>query len=589
MTMQERPLGFPAVPVGSGGTPIDLVVFIYRGGAKLRIDKALVSIRDGLLGSACPERRAVVESLHEEIQSKVALGKSAATINSTYFALVNFFKWLDEDGRQLNYESLTRAFIDWTEHLIHRYSVVGDLKQKSAYQTAVNLASCISPVIGLQAARSSGRRDRSPASSLMRITRLRGPRSGKGLNNGKDDKQDLSITIRFCQFLSDICNGLSADNLRAPLPISVRLSDGREILLNCGLKRAGVLTGDLSASARRSSIVRRARAAVAEDVSLAELGSRSAVINIRIHAELLVLIAQTGMNLQQAAFLERNTFRWRTEGDQAIAFLVHKGRRGGGAIFRAFKQYRDHLERYLKWLDAVGLSAIDNRLFPFLPGRGGRVRASGDPGSYEPIRGLCRTVGVPFIGAQGLRKTRVNWLLRNGVDVVDAAILSAHAPETMLAVYEEPHHQVTIDQVTRFHRGQEAALAAASAGVCVSNRRTPDLVEGAPHGAPKPDCINPAGCLFCKHHRDVASEDYVRRLVSERTLRVNELALWTSSKKFDTHPANALVERITEKLAEFSAKGSPFNHWVNQATDDARAGVHHPHWVAQIELSSILL
>lgn len=58
-------------------------------------------------------------------------------------------------------------------------------------------------------------------------------------------------------------------------------------------------------------------------VSIFDTEKRNSILNFRIEAELLIFIAQTGMNLAQAVGLKRESYRWKSDGDDVEVFRVY--------------------------------------------------------------------------------------------------------------------------------------------------------------------------------------------------------------------------------------------------------------------------
>jgi len=261
---------------------------------------------------------------------------------------------------------------------------------------------------------------------------------------------------------------------------------------------------------------------------------------------------------------------------------VYKGRRSGDAIFRCYKAYKDHFQRYLTWLDKTGLSEIDGRLFPqqsrsMITVKGQKVR-------FYTTKTLFEKVEIPFINPQEIRKTRVNWLLRRSHNLELTADQMAHDKEVLLRDYEKPHHQSASAEIIQFHKATDPVIASPGPGNCVDGSHNPTPISGIAHEAPKPDCISPEGCLFCTKHRDVMSADYCWKLASHARIKRLETDLYKSPQKGAEHPAYRVIERITAKLDAISAGSAVRATWVQDAIDAVRSGRYHPHWDGHIKL-----
>lgn len=570
-------LTFPRMPIGTHGTPWDLKVLLYRGGAETNRRKVSGAIAKGKLGRPILTRAPLVICFHEQVQARLERGDSFRTVGLLLARLFSFVSWADAKAMELSLETIRDAFLSWAEHLIHRCRIKKDLKEGPAYGTAVHVAALVGVAIDCSIAE--------PGRALMKHTRLRATAKKKAVLGAQADKQRLDQVFEFGHFITDISIGLSRDAIRGALPVSIPLRSGQNIQLKGFLKRPALDPQDIiNASDRRRAI--RARAPLAPDVSAIEI--RPYLINLRIEAELLIFLAQTGMNFSQAAKLRREQYRWQSEGNELNAFRVYKGRRSGEAIFRCFKAYRAHLTQYLAWVDEMGLSEEDDRLFPFIYHRGGVPPEYHDP-SLAATALLCSKVGIKHFRPQVLRKTRVNWLLRRSRDPALTAEQSAHMKETLLKDYEEPHYQSAIAEIIRFHRETDPTMTPPGPGVCVAAGEKPQRIDSAPPESPEPDCISPDGCLFCQHHRDVMNGDYCWRLASHSRLKNLEALLLKPAKSQPVQPAHAVIARIDSKLEAIAAGSDIRAQWVTDARDAIRSERYHPLWDTQIQLLDTLI
>lgn len=577
---QPPALDFPSVAYGMGQIPLDLRVFLYHGGAAIHRASVLDAISEGRLGPRLPERAPLVESIYRELAAKVAAGASKATLFGSYRAVASFFKWGEQSARKLTLDSVVDDFKAWTEALIHRARVKKDLSSDSAYKIARVFASVIAPFLGsVRVKQNPSARMGSPGRALVRLTRMRRLASRKQVLGTEADKQNLQETFAFGHLLVDICQGLDASAVRGPIPLSIGLRDGRSIFFKCRLMHAGKSAKEMSNSLEVTKAAQR-RSALSAGECVRD--RRPSLLNQRIEAELLIFIAQTGMNLAQASKLRREHYRWRSESEEVTTIRVFKGRRGGEVVFRAFTEYRAHLKRYLRWLEDMELANSDDRLFPFV--ENSMIKAAGTSPYLCATKLVCKNLGVRYISPGALRKARVNWLLRRSRDSNLTAELSAHARETLLRIYEQPHHQAAVSEITQFHVNTDPVFQPPGPGSCVDGSGKPEPFTGCSAHAPKPDCISAEGCLFCRYHRDVASSDYCWRLASQRHLKALEMTLWRSPKSEPIHPSNLVIDRINAKLKAIASSGAKEARWVEDAEDSVRSGTFHPIWSAHIEL-----
>jgi hypothetical protein len=195
---------------------------------------------------------------------------------------------------------------------------------------------------------------------------------------------------------------------------------------------------------------------------------------------------------------------------------------------------------------------------------------------------------ITFVGPQRLRNTRVNWLLRESRNPELTAEQTQHTTQTLLSVYEKPSLQVAQVELIQFWQKNDPRLAdtpmpCTALGVCDG---VPTPTTGLPQGAPKADCRQPSGCLFCEHHRDIDSEDYVWSLASMRFLNsviLQRFRPQTRDKADAAAHVELTLEVLTAKLKWFSESNAPRKAWVEEANEKLNEGEYHLHWHYLIE------
>lgn len=571
--MSELDLTFPSYPIGTHQVPWDLKILLFKGASNIPRKSAIVSIDDNKFGKRIEERIPLVVAFHEAICSMISLGKSRALVESSLEVLWRFFAWSDKNSQQISPENVIEIFKLWTEFQIHRHQIKNEISAIYAYRQTSKLANLTAKALHLPGAK--------PGGNLLLQTRMRKPIEKKRVLGTEADKQNLEHTFKFGHLLTKICEALDVETVRGKLPI--RINIGNEAILTLA---GSLMNLDMDTNAIKDNTLRRnaerARAPLTEDESLFDRHKRSGILNQRIEAELLIFIAQTGMNLTQAASLKKESYRWKSNGEDLEVFRVYKGRRSGEAIFRCFKSYRCHLEKYMGWLDKTGFSDHDNRLFPILSR--GMIRAKGAKIKFNTTKETLKKIDISFVGPQQLRKTRVNWLLRRSRDLDLTADQMAHDKAVLLRDYEMPHHQSAAAEIVRFHNATDPAFSPPGPGVCIDKLHQPELILNFPSEAPKPDCVSPEGCLFCTKHRDVMSSEYCWKLASHSQLKKLETALYKPSKKQEVHPSYRVIDRITQKLDAISSGSQVRAMWVRDAKDLIRSGRYHPYWDGHIKL-----
>ena len=152
----------------------------------------------------------------------------------------------------------------------------------------------------------------------------------------------------------------------------------------------------------------------------------------------------------------------------------YKERRKGEVLFEIFAEYKTIFNAYLGWRDAV-FGATTDRLFPFIRFHGALAST---PPDFKRFRDdVCARTGIPFVGPQMLRNTRVNWLLRQSRDAELTAEQAQHTKQTLLRVYEKPSLQVAQVEVIQFWQKNDPRLA---------DNPMPCPALGVCDGVPKP-------------------------------------------------------------------------------------------------------
>lgn len=543
-------LSFPNVKFGARETPWDLTVLLYKGCADASTRRSHKLINSGTAGTPQLDRIALVVKLHEEISAALGSGGSRWTASQQVQVLRYLFGFADRTGRTLTLETATDAYCGWAETLFHRTrarkraSTNSDLKpisMRSAYACAAVVGTLLDSVLGRH-------------TNIVELTRLKAPQRRKTAIGVQAEKQSLADTFAFGHLLQDICDGLSlATTLADPLPVQIALRSGKTLV-----RQGNTTTKAISELAHVPA-------------------ERYALANLRIESELLMFIAQTGMNLTQAAALTLRNFFYVSHLD-GYQVKDHKARRGGAVLFEIFQDYKPHFERYLEWR---------RRLFPQSPGLfpliGFDESRPDRRVSCHRLRAACSELNVAFVSPRMLRNTRINWLLRVTADPDITAEMAQHTKETLLSVYERPSLQRAMVEAARFwsqfdpHSTRTQAVAP---GDCTG---TPRAVAMIPSEAPKPNCARTSGCLWCENHRDVDSLDYLWALTSFKHLKTIELSKARLPQRDDeSPPAKLVIDRIHDKLRWFEQSSEVRREWVAEALARVAEGDFHLNFRAEI-------
>lgn len=540
-------LTFPAVEYGEMETPWDLRILLYKGGAGTRVNRTRGLIASGALGAPQLDRLELLCKLHEEISANLSKGGSRATADSLIQNLRSMFTFAEHRRLPLTLAGITETYLHWADFLVHRTRIKHErhasgrskdkspLSKNSAYSQGSAIGTILNRILGR-------------STLILDLTRLEPPRGRKSAIGVQAEKQNLSDTFSFGHFLQDICDGLNLrTTLETPLPINISLRSGK------------VLTrvGDRTARSERG-----ARLGMDERYPLA---------NLRVEAELMMFIAQTGMNLGPASGLKLQHFFYVGHID-GYQVKEYKARRGGAVLFEIFKEYKPHFERYLAWRRVVFPNS--ELLFPFFRFRGGRPDACV---SLHRVWKVCKELDVPYASPRTLRNTRVNWLLRMSANPDITAELAQHTKKTLHKQYERPSLQRAIVQATHFWSKADPHLSrmeAVAPGGCAGSAHKS---LQASKDVPKPDCLKGSGCFWCTSHRDVDSLDYVWGLSTFRHLKVIELSKnLLPQGDAEVPPAKLVIDRLDEKLRWFEESSELRLSWVEESRARVNEGDFHP-------------
>lgn len=564
-------LTFPMMEYGREETPWDLKPLLYQGAAGANVRRVAQQIASGRFGQPLPERIELVTSIHSVLVASLIAGGSSRTVFSKIRNLRTFWSWAEQaiEDRPLYRESIEATYRHWTDYLLHRVRL-----KTIVAETAHSLACTVSSVLDEVLDRNTG---------LLETTRIRRPKKGKRASGGIEaDKQNLAETFAFGHLLLDIINGLSGQAIWGPLPIRIPLRSGLELQEWSGLRASEnlvILKPGYKPKSAASNLVAK-RLNYENDRTLR---TRYPLVNLRLEAELLVFISQTGMNLAQAHQLKLSQYSYKSTID-GYEIREYKARKKGAVLFEIFAEYRPVFENYLAWRKSIFPDSQE--LFPFIR-RGGRVLTT-PPGLTKLRQYICPKTGIKFVPPRQQRHIRINWLLRQSRNSDLTAEQAQHTKETLLRVYEQPSLQVAMTEIIQFWPSIDPALGmkpmlSPAPGVCDG---VPLVMPNMPVESPKPDCRTPAGCLFCAHHRDIDSQDYVWSVACMRYLKTIVLRGFRPVKKGVADTARHIdltLEVLSAKLKWFHESNEQRKSWVQEALERVEESDFHPHWRYLIE------
>jgi len=147
----------------------------------------------------------LVEKIHDVIAGNLAGGGSRYTAKTAIASIRAFYSWADKEGLSPTISSVASHFVSWTDYLLHRQRVVGDLNALTTYALANVTSSLIEDALGLDV-------------RLLRQTRITNKNRKKAVLGTQADKQNLTNTFAFGHALLDISDALTVEAIQGASP-----------------------------------------------------------------------------------------------------------------------------------------------------------------------------------------------------------------------------------------------------------------------------------------------------------------------------------------------------------------------------------
>jgi hypothetical protein len=160
--------------------------------------------------------------------------------------------------------------------------------------------------------------------------------------------------------------------------------------------------------------------------------------------------------------------------------------------------------------------------------------------------------------------------------------MAQHTKEVLKDRYERPSQQRAMVEITRFWSKHDPIQLGELKGSLIASEcdGRPEANDDKPKSVVEPNCVNPSGCLWCSHRRDLDSEDYVWSLASMRYLKTIEAGLNVTPKAV---PADEVVRRISDMIAWYRNSTPERAQWVFEAEQRIAEGAYHSNWSPIIE------
>nr|WP_010130804.1 hypothetical protein [Microbulbifer agarilyticus] len=499
--------------------------------------------------TAIKERLPFVEAATDHFNHEVTRGTSESSIYTYVNDMNNFMKWIDENKVQISLDdnTLEKIFLAYDEFCYLRAWGNKKIKPITAYKAVFNVAQSLSKIL-----------ERPAHAELKYLSRTikaySAPR--KTSVSPAAEKQHLSSSQLLGYYCVDISDSISIESIYGQLPLAVNTInlDGapHEIKMPLGLINM------LNYKGKRKSESARTLCKPTEKIDK----FRGSLIRIRILAELVIFVYQTGMSVSQILQIERKRFSYKLQGNNDWLVTCYKGRKQGPIKFTIYKDYKKRLKNLIKFVDHFFPDKLE--LFPV------SYKSSKGRGSvaYKTLTSQLRRDGIPWVPPRITRNTRANFLNRMTGDSDLSAEMNQHTREVFRRDYNRPSQHRAMAALTKFWPEQPVSLINSGCGA------QPESCADKPLEVIAPNCVNESGCLWCTSHRDIESEDYVWSLATFRHLKLIEAAQPVKREI----PADLVVARLSEKIEAFKELNHASKKWVSEALMRIEEGCYHSTW-----------
>lgn len=549
----------------------NLARFLYKGGSKINAKNFNKAVNEGVIGEICTDRLDLLIAIKDELDAVIVGGGSYRSVVSCLSEIKSFINYLEDNDLSFRLSEIVSNYIGYSEFLFYK-AQAKLIKFSTTYGSLAVLSKLFGEILEI------------PYEERLIIrARLKKNGNRKRSKSKSSEKQNLEETFRFGRFLSDITSAITVEKILGELPLKLKVSDGGVkdglLILYGSLKDSKWtnLTRDQWLAWQKrtgTSVYKKAREPISNPSEAINSAARRYCINVRICAEFMIFIAQTGMNLSQAQNLKRGSFKYRSQSDD-WSVTCYKPRRGGEVTFSIFKSYKSRFKEHLAFIDLFFPNS-DN-LFPLFGAGPYEGNAKGLSG--HTLRKITLDCDIPWVPPSTLRNSRVNWILRRSGDENLTAEMAQNTLKVLLDNYKVPSQQRAMVEITQFWNKHDPISSGALKGSIINSKcdGVPMAFDDTPSSVVKPNCVIPSGCLWCQHHRDIDSFDYVWSLLSFRLLKIEELSLFIKNESLSP-PANLVIQRITQKINWFRDSSEVRSEWVLESENRIDEGEYHPHW-----------
>jgi hypothetical protein len=265
----------------SGPTAWDMRVFLCRGLSSTRKQCALYLINDiAKILDYRPTRLPLVLALREAVDDRFDTTRSHRTVITNFGALKQFFVYCDNHDLDPTTSNVAEAFRNWVEHE-RKPDGHKEANEISVYSRINRAASLLADACGL---------DRL---LLTLPARLEKPKRSKIALGTEADKQHIQRAFSFGICVASIIECLSHSAILGQLPIPLTLGTSRISLFSGYVRDSIIERQQLQSLCKpRTGETDAKRAAL---FARGTLKQRYSLVNLRMEAELLLFISQTGL------------------------------------------------------------------------------------------------------------------------------------------------------------------------------------------------------------------------------------------------------------------------------------------------------
>jgi hypothetical protein len=549
---------FPMKHYSALHVPHDLQIFLYVGASTLKEREVQRRLSAGALSMLDIGRLEVVEGLHDFLMAVAIGGHSDRTFNAHYKCLKVFFSYVDENGYELNIQTLEQLFVAWANDISQQLQR-GQISIHTAHYWTSKVGKSLADILNIN------------TRTLLLKTRL-GRTKGKNADFSVSAKhKTFEETRDFVSDLLDLINILSRDGAMLTLPLRLTTELSNKTVFHYG------------GNGRNFTEDKNTDIEVNPRTVVGNLQSDRAFMNLRLFCELHYFIFYTGANLADTTELEIASVQGWVE-ESGRRFRTYKNRKGGEVRYKIYEKFVGHYSLYLKFRDLVVKRRPSALLFPFL--KNDNENQSNEFQASQ-LRLLLGRLGRPYISPRAIRSYLLNDVFDFTGSVTNASGAGQHTTSTFIRHYMRPNVEVAAREWTKFYATVQESLNSVAPGRCSSLQ--PIKIAVLEQVGAEPNCANSAGCLFCEQYRGVISFDYIWSMLSYRKVKDSEGFIERATCNNDAlSTVQSVLFRIDHIIGEFRSQSESAENLYQEALTLCASDNHHPAWAGHLELMDLI-